>query len=88
MSKGELVLYDQEFADLLTPDTIRAVILLKLQTEISTVRNMFPQSNNYSFEISELEQSERQYTKIKNEIKNPIALKKLNDLVLTEHVRT
>lgn len=50
------------------------------------VKNLFVDRREYNFKPTEAEESDFEYTKTKRIIKNPEALKKLNNLSISEQI--
>ena len=86
LTKGELALYDQELDKKLKPENIKQLVKSKLTEEVFVVKNIFSEKRNFDFEATDAELSDEEYARTKREIKNPDALKKLNNLKISEEI--
>jgi hypothetical protein len=86
LTKGELYLYDQTFAQKLKPESIKELIHSKLVEEIFLVRNLFRENREYDYQPSDEDKHDEKYTRVKRLIKNPDALKKINNLSISEQI--
>ena len=86
MTKGELYLYDQELSKKLQPESMRELVKQKLVEEIFIVKNIFADPREYEYNPDYYEQEDIKYTKMKRTIKSPDALKKFNNLNMTEQI--
>jgi hypothetical protein len=83
LTKGELYLYDQELAEQLRPENIRELVRGKLTEEVFLVKNLFSDRRDYDFRPNEEEVFDFEYTRVKRTVKNPEALKKVNNMGLS-----
>ena len=86
LTKGELYLYDQKLSKQLEPENIKSLVKQKLTEEVFLVKNLFADEREYDLQPNEEEQADLHYTKVKRTIKNPEALKKLNNLSISEQI--
>lgn len=86
LTKGQLFYFDQQFSAKLRPDYIKTLIQNKLEEEIYLVKNVFKDNREYDFEATEEERGDEKYTRVKRLMKNPDALKKFNNLNLSEQI--
>jgi hypothetical protein len=61
-------------------------VKLKLTEEIFLVRNIFSDPREFSYELNTEEKAEEEYVKTKRVIKNTDALRKLNNLEMSEKI--
>jgi hypothetical protein len=60
------------------------LIKSKLTEEVFLVKNIFSDRRDLDFMPTEEEAADEEYTRVKREVKNPDALKKLNNLAISE----
>ena len=65
---------------------MRELVRQKLVEEIFIVKNIFADSREYEYNPDFYEQEDIKYTKMKRTIKNPDALKKFNNLNMSEQI--
>lgn len=81
-----MYLYDQSFHKKLEAENIRMLIMNKVQEQIYVLKNIFGEERNYDYQMKEEEVYDEEYTRAKRTIKNTSALKRLNNLALTEEI--
>lgn len=83
MSEGELRVFDQDYAELFSPEIMGLVLRFETHAEESLARNMAGLEDK---ELSTNDTIDSEYLDIKKEVKNPRALKMLNNLIMSHNV--
>lgn len=77
---------DQRLQTRFSAVNVRQLLREKLEEEIFIIKNMFSEERNYDPKLTEEEVGDEEYTRAKRAIRNPEALKKLNNLALSEEI--
>lgn len=77
---------DQRLQTRFSAANVRQLLREKLEEEIFIIKNMFSEERKYDPKITEEEAGDEEYTRTKRAIRNPDALKKLNNLAISEEI--
>jgi hypothetical protein len=65
---------------------VRQLLREKLEEEVFLLKNMFAERRHYDPKLTEEEVGDEEYARTKRAVRNPDALKKLNNLALSEEI--
>lgn len=87
MTKGELLAFDQEWRELITPESWRLVLKYVMNNEIAQTKQYFRNVRHYEYPRNDSDINEETYCEIRRNVKNPDAFKRLNNLRLAMDVQ-